>query len=105
MIGGPGGCQVRIGVFLGGVITEWISWPWVFLINLPIAALVLAAAPGLMPGVNRQKRSGSRRGTGGLPTTSGRFRSSLAMNKASAPVYPGGHRAARRATVPVDVLS
>jgi len=60
MIGGPGGCQVRIGVFLGGVITEWISWPWVFLINLPIAALVLAAAPGLMPGVNRQKRSGSR---------------------------------------------
>jgi len=31
------------GVFLGGVITEWISWPWVFYINLPIATLVLAA--------------------------------------------------------------
>src|SRR4051795_3978803 len=30
------------GVFLGGVITEWIAWPWVFYINLPIAALVLA---------------------------------------------------------------
>ena len=25
------------GVFLGGVITEWISWPWVFYINIPIA--------------------------------------------------------------------
>ena len=35
------------GVFLGGVITEWISWPWVFYINIPIALGVLAvdAAP------------------------------------------------------------
>ena len=30
------------GVFLGGVITEWVSWPWVFYINIPIALLVLA---------------------------------------------------------------
>ena len=37
------------GVFLGGVITEWISWPWVFYINIPIALLVLALTPGLMP--------------------------------------------------------
>src|SRR4051794_15318017 len=39
------------GVFLGGVITEWISWPWVFYINIPIALLVLAVTPGLMPSV------------------------------------------------------
>jgi len=45
------------GVFLGGVITEWISWPWIFYINLPIAALVLAAAPGLMPGARAQRGS------------------------------------------------
>ena len=25
------------GVFLGGVITEWASWPWVFYVNIPIA--------------------------------------------------------------------
>jgi len=43
------------GVFLGGVITEWISWPWVFYINLPIAALVLAATPGLMPGAQAKR--------------------------------------------------
>ena len=30
------------GVFLGGVITEWISWPWVFYVNIPIALGVLA---------------------------------------------------------------
>ncbi|HWH15705.1 MAG TPA: MFS transporter [Miltoncostaeaceae bacterium] len=37
------------GVFLGGVITEWMSWPWVFYVNLPIALLVLAVTPRLMP--------------------------------------------------------
>jgi EmrB/QacA subfamily drug resistance transporter len=37
------------GVFLGGVITEWISWPWVFYINIPIALVVLAVTPSLMP--------------------------------------------------------
>ena len=26
------------GVFLGGVITEWLSWPWTFLINVPLGA-------------------------------------------------------------------
>ncbi|MGU3376414.1 MFS transporter [Chryseobacterium sp. M5A1_1a] len=29
------------GVFLGGAITEWLSWHWVFLINIPIGLVVL----------------------------------------------------------------
>jgi EmrB/QacA subfamily drug resistance transporter len=33
------------GVFLGGVITEWLSWPWTFLINVPLAAAVYLLAP------------------------------------------------------------
>ena len=37
------------GVFLGGVITEYLSWPWVFYINVPIAVLILALVPGVMP--------------------------------------------------------
>ena len=37
------------GVFLGGVITEWVSWPWVFYINVPITLVVLVAIPSLMP--------------------------------------------------------
>jgi EmrB/QacA subfamily drug resistance transporter len=38
------------GVFLGGVITEYVSWPWVFYVNIPIAAVALLAAPALLPG-------------------------------------------------------
>lgn len=45
------------GVFLGGVITEYISWPWVFYINIPIALLALLATPSLMPA------GGTRRGS------------------------------------------
>ncbi|RJT96604.1 MFS transporter [Arthrobacter frigidicola] len=37
------------GVFLGGLITEYISWPWVFYINIPIAVIALIATPLLMP--------------------------------------------------------
>ncbi|MEU3216562.1 MFS transporter [Streptomyces sp. NPDC006971] len=37
------------GVFLGGVITEYASWPWVFYINIPIALVVLVATPAVMP--------------------------------------------------------
>ena len=39
------------GVFLGGVITEWISWRWTFLINVPVGLLVLALVPVLLPAV------------------------------------------------------
>lgn len=38
------------GVFLGGVITEFASWPWVFLINVPIAVLVLVVMWKALPG-------------------------------------------------------
>lgn len=43
------------GVFLGGVITEWINWRWTFLINVPIGVAVLAAAPSLLPRVEGRK--------------------------------------------------
>jgi EmrB/QacA subfamily drug resistance transporter len=57
------------GVFLGGVITEYLSWPWVFYINIPIAVLALAATPLLMPNV--PARSGSIDILGALTVTAG----------------------------------
>jgi EmrB/QacA subfamily drug resistance transporter len=57
------------GVFLGGVITEWISWPWVFYVNIPIALGVLAVIPAVMPGA--QARRGSIDVAGALTATAG----------------------------------
>ena len=56
-------------MFLGGVITEWVSWPWVFYINIPIALAVLAATPGLMPGA--QAKRGSVDIPGAIAVTAG----------------------------------
>lgn len=45
------------GVFLGGIITAWFDWPWVFLINVPIGIAVLALSPTLLPKGVRRKGS------------------------------------------------
>ncbi len=45
------------GVFLGGVITEYLSWPWVFYVNIPIAVIALIAIPALMPAGAAQRGS------------------------------------------------
>ncbi len=34
-----------LGLVLGGVITEWLSWRWVLFINVPIGVAVVAIAP------------------------------------------------------------
>jgi EmrB/QacA subfamily drug resistance transporter len=43
------------GVFLGGIITAWIDWSWVFLINVPVALAVVALTPKLLPKGVKQK--------------------------------------------------
>ena len=58
------------GVFLGGVITEYLSWPWVFFINIPIALVAIAATGKLMPAGTGARR-GSIDGWGALTVTAG----------------------------------
>jgi EmrB/QacA subfamily drug resistance transporter len=38
-----------IGVLLGGLLTSALNWHWIFLVNLPIGALVYALCLALMP--------------------------------------------------------
>jgi MFS family permease len=58
------------GVFLGGVLTEYASWPWVFYLNIPIALAVIALATRVMPDVpgssGRHDWVGAATVTGGI---------------------------------------
>jgi EmrB/QacA subfamily drug resistance transporter len=42
------------GVLLGGVITDALSWHWIFLVNIPVGAVVLALSLILLPGAGRR---------------------------------------------------
>ncbi|MDP8902877.1 MAG: MFS transporter, partial [Thermoproteota archaeon] len=43
------------GVFLGGIITAYVDWSWVFLVNVPIGIAVLALTGMLLPHGKRHK--------------------------------------------------
>jgi len=43
-----------LGLVLGGVITEWLSWRWVLFINVPIGIAVMAIAPLFVTETPRQ---------------------------------------------------
>jgi EmrB/QacA subfamily drug resistance transporter len=43
-----------LGLVLGGVITQWLSWRWVLFINVPIGIAVVAITPLFVRETNRQ---------------------------------------------------
>ena len=43
-----------LGLVLGGVITEWLSWRWVLFINIPIGIAVVAITPLFVNETQRQ---------------------------------------------------
>src|SRR5581483_7531428 len=46
---GLGGVAGAIGPFLGGALVDGPGWRWAFLINVPVAALVIACARNAVP--------------------------------------------------------
>ena len=46
---GISGSGAAAGLLLGGVLTDALSWPWVFLINVPVGVVAIAAALRYVP--------------------------------------------------------
>src|SRR6266568_8315887 len=47
------GLGAAAGLLLGGLIVEYISWRWVFFLNVPVAASAALLAPRLIPAPTR----------------------------------------------------
>jgi EmrB/QacA subfamily drug resistance transporter len=41
--GAMGGSGAAVGVLLGGVLTKWLGWEWIFFVNVPVGAAVIAS--------------------------------------------------------------
>ena len=56
--GAASGSGAAIGVLLGGVLTSYLSWPWIFFINAPVGVALLALTPRILR--SRDVRDGFR---------------------------------------------
>ncbi|MGH3103898.1 MAG: MFS transporter [Gaiellaceae bacterium] len=46
--GAVGGFGAAAGVLAGGILTDLLSWEWIFFVNIPVGALALAITPLLL---------------------------------------------------------
>jgi EmrB/QacA subfamily drug resistance transporter len=46
--GAVGGFGAAAGVLLGGILTDLLSWEWIFFVNVPVGVAALALAPVLL---------------------------------------------------------
>ncbi len=53
--GAVGGFGAAAGVLLGGILTDALSWEWIFFVNVPVGALAFSLAP-LLLGESRDAR-------------------------------------------------
>ncbi|MBG0851335.1 MFS transporter [Streptomyces spinoverrucosus] len=63
MFSAAGGAAAALGPLVGGAVVEGLDWRWIFYVNLPVGALIIAGAALRVP---RERR-------GELPRPEGRF--------------------------------
>jgi len=47
--GALGGSGAAVGVLLGGILTDYLSWRWIFFVNVPVGIVVLLLTPRIVP--------------------------------------------------------
>ncbi len=78
--GAVGGFGAAAGVLLGGVLTDLLSWEWIFLVNVPIGVGALALTP-LLLAESRDARVRSFDAPGAVLVTSGLMLAVLGITK------------------------
>ena len=79
--GAVGGFGAAAGVLLGGVLTDALSWEWIFLLNVPVGVAAFALAP-LLLGESRDASVKRFDALGGVLVTSGLVTLVYAITKA-----------------------
>ena len=69
--GAMGGLGGSLGVLLGGILTQAFSWPAIFLVNVPIAIVVIVLSRGLIPEGRAESAARHFDATGALLVTGG----------------------------------
>jgi EmrB/QacA subfamily drug resistance transporter len=70
--GALGGSGAAVGVLLGGILTKYLGWEWIFFVNVPVGVIVLALTRPIVPeshadlGHRRFDATGAVAVTGGL---------------------------------------
>ncbi len=80
--GAVAGVASAAGVFLGGLLSGSLGWRWVFFVNLPVCALVIAGAFWLLDGQQARTSRGNFDFLGALLVTAGMLLLVYALIKA-----------------------
>jgi len=80
--GGVGGGGAAAGVLLGGVITKYLGWEWIFFVNVPVGAAAFALAPRFVRESRRDTLERRFDAIGAVSVTSGLVILVYAISKA-----------------------
>ncbi len=60
-----------VGLLLGGVLTDLVSWPWIFIVNVPVGAIALALTLRFVPESRIDAKHRAFDVAGGISVTTG----------------------------------
>jgi len=80
--GALGGSGAAVGVLAGGLLTEGPGWEWIFWVNVPVGALVLALTPIVVPSYPRETGRRTYDPLGAVSVTAGLTLLIYAISKA-----------------------